>query len=234
MKLLIPWYIDPSERDPKDGKLVVDYLIDYHHRSPSCELLVILNPDSGPSEAYRRGYDLLSRRLSDEGISSLGYVAVGYGKRDVQVIAQEISCYSQWYPSIGGLFLDEFPQLISQKVCSAYGQLLSGAFTIINPGVPLKISESLTSCPFSGAIIAEGSAYPGLSLIGTQKRTLAAFSCPLELGVLVHSLPLKRGRIRELALAGCDYFYQSPRLLADNPWGQISPKVLERLVKLLR
>lgn len=233
MKLLIPWYIDPLERDPKGGRLLVDVLIDYHRRYPSSEVMVILNPDSGPSEAYRTEYDQLCVRLDSEGITSLGYVAVGYGKRDGQVIAQQISCYSQWYPSIGGIFLDEFPQLISKELCSSYDRLLSGIPAIINPGVPLRIAERIDSCPFSGAIIAEGGSYPELSVISEQKRVLEALSHPMEVGVLVHSLPLSRRRIRELAKVDCGLFYQSPRSLKENPWGGIDSKALRNLFRFI-
>ncbi|KFY27072.1 hypothetical protein V493_03707, partial [Pseudogymnoascus sp. VKM F-4281 (FW-2241)] len=122
---------------------------------PDLKFIVVVNPHNGPGGSplpdanYTREIPLLN---SYNNVQTLGYVATGYAKRDLQAIKNDIHTYSYWSTNVDvqnlkveGIFFDETPgeydaasanllHEIQSEARLAYG-FGSRCMLINNPGI---------------------------------------------------------------------------------------------------
>lgn len=108
--------------------------------------LAIINPNSGPGTAKDDGYAQQVIRTQATGTTVLGYVATAYGgshngTRTLANVERDITNYFAWYPTLGGLFVDEVSADCA-TLASYYQPLYafikahhSQATVVLNPGV---------------------------------------------------------------------------------------------------
>ena len=102
LRIMIPLYSYPEWYAP--ANYVWDDIAAAGHKVP---ITAIINPNSGPdggspNDDYVHGLT----DLRNGGIKILGYVATGYGNRDIAAVKAEIDLYDTYY-NINGIFLDE-------------------------------------------------------------------------------------------------------------------------------
>lgn len=131
VRLLIPMY-----QYPGPGWLGVE-------ASAKTHPLVIVNPASGPGNKPDVAFQLAIQALQGKGIGVLGYVASQWGQVPLAVMEREIRHWKIWY-HVDGIFVDSASAQCSPALNRYYrslsryirAQMGSGAWTVINPGVP--------------------------------------------------------------------------------------------------
>ena len=100
--------------------------------------LAVVNPASGPGKKRDSNYVAEVKRLQSRGITVIGYVATGYGRKKPASAKGEVDKYYTWY-GVDGVFFDEaantcnkvsYYQGLSAHVKSKAGK----AVTVLNPG----------------------------------------------------------------------------------------------------
>ena len=168
--VIIPLYTDPDN----SWNGVVQVKKTY----PQVPMAVIINPNNGPGSNQDPSYVNGVESLQRAGITVLGYVATGYGSRDINSIKSEIGEYKQWY-NVNGIFFDEmaytagFENFYSQL--NSYAISLGLKTTIGNPGTDTLQSYFGT---VGTIVIYENPGYPQLSTLtadysGTTKNDFA-------------------------------------------------------------
>ena len=73
------------------------------------QVIAIINPNSGPDYTGSDATPLCLPHLRRAQVTSIGYVATGYGKRSLAAIKKDITQYRKYYLPGGlpGIFLDE-------------------------------------------------------------------------------------------------------------------------------
>lgn len=108
MSILIPLYIYPVEG-------AWNPLYEVIEKHPSNEFIVVINPASGPGSSNLPDSNWIreiKRLNSFDNVRSIGYIAIGYAKRDPDAVKNEIECYEKWADgglNIQGIFVDETP-----------------------------------------------------------------------------------------------------------------------------
>ncbi|MEJ5240249.1 MAG: spherulation-specific family 4 protein [Anaerolineales bacterium] len=125
-RIAIPAYFDPG---PLWDQLT--------NAAPTVGLAVI-NPAGGPGSASDPAYLTTVQQAQTQGITVLGYVATGYGRRSATTVKQEIQRYFTWY-GVNGIFLDEastscLRQPYYLDLYRFIKKLRPGARVVINPG----------------------------------------------------------------------------------------------------
>ena len=183
-RLFLPLFIYPS----------ADYrLVGAAMKTLQGRLDVIVNPNNGtdalraPNTDFVAGLDSMKVAAADQWHTLHGYVATGYGKRDINQVKAEITGYlTGWNRWVGHIFLDEVGEFqdagrtISntayyREICAFIRGLSSAARIILNPGVP--IGEALTTLPgveatimFENSVSAWGASK---TLTGDKARNIA-------------------------------------------------------------
>lgn len=116
--------------------------------------MAIINPDSGPlPSGPDSSYISYMKKLSNAGITQIGYVHTSYGGRALSTVESEINTYGTLYAGLGlqGIFLDEVSNSVNQLsyYTSLYNYIKSNYPSwqniFINPGtttVPQYLSVS--------------------------------------------------------------------------------------------
>ncbi|KAB8201495.1 Spherulation-specific family 4 [Aspergillus parasiticus] len=148
--IIVPLYIYPL------SPTTWDPLYDSIAANPDLHFLVIVNPNSGPGASplpdanYVREVARLNRYAN---VVTVGYIAINYCKKPLQEALEEVQTYATWADDyvrtglgVGGIFLDETPNLSSpeaveylsilqDRIKSTPG-LLGNRLVIQNPGTP--------------------------------------------------------------------------------------------------
>ncbi len=127
LRLAVPLYTPPEDVPAWSGILMTTPAPAY----------VVLNPDSGPGAALVAGYRDLAERLSDRGVTPLGYVPTGYGQRDRDAVTAEIDRWRDWY-GVSGIFLDEASSEVADvPLYQSYADHVRAADgrVALNPGI---------------------------------------------------------------------------------------------------
>ncbi|KAE8377553.1 Spherulation-specific family 4-domain-containing protein [Aspergillus bertholletiae] len=127
-EILIPYYAYPADGAwaPVE-KLATD--------NPNVKFVIIINPNNGPGERtlpdenWRKAVPQLAAHSN---VAILGYVATGYGGRDMSAVQRDIETYANW-PTVSsdasfavhGIFLDEAPAESDDKKVAFYKQAAS-------------------------------------------------------------------------------------------------------------
>jgi len=151
LRIMIPLYAYPSWYKPAD--YIWDDVATAARKVP---VTAIINPNSGPdggspNSDYVHGLN----DLRNGGVTILGYVATGYGKRDIAAVRAEIDLYDRYY-NINGIFLDEADN--TADFISYYTNLYSYIKSrtnlnevVINPGIGTV--EEYSSAPASDTAV---------------------------------------------------------------------------------
>ncbi|MGW1142893.1 spherulation-specific family 4 protein [Streptomyces zhihengii] len=128
--LLVPYYEHPAEQ-PAAWDLLVAAAPRLH--------AVVVNPASGPGTAADPAFAEVAERLRRAGVTVLGYVDTGYGRRPHGAVAAEMLRHRDWYAT-DGVFLDQVSS--GRDALAHYTRLtvaarVAGAATVVlNHGVP--------------------------------------------------------------------------------------------------
>ncbi|PIG69296.1 cell surface spherulin 4-like protein [Aspergillus arachidicola] len=117
--IIVPLYIYPL------SPTTWDPLFDSIAANPDLHFLVIVNPNSGPGASplpdanYVREVARLNRYAN---VVTVGYIAINYCKKPLQEALEEVQTYATWADDyvrtglgVGGIFLDETPNLSSPE-----------------------------------------------------------------------------------------------------------------------
>lgn len=99
---------------------------------------VIINPSNGAGAARLTNYANGIVTLKSAGIGVFGYVATGYGTRNINAVKSEIDAWQLWYAP-NGIFLDEVTNTNDGVAIGYYNELYNyirakGLKVILNPG----------------------------------------------------------------------------------------------------
>ncbi|OGM42252.1 cell surface spherulin 4-like protein [Aspergillus bombycis] len=117
--IIVPLYIYPL------SPTTWDPLYDSISANPDVHFLVIVNPNSGPGASplpdanYVREVARLNRYAN---VVTVGYIAIDYCKKPLPEALEEVQTYATWAEDyvrtglgVGGIFLDETPNLSSSE-----------------------------------------------------------------------------------------------------------------------
>jgi hypothetical protein len=134
LRLLVPAYIYPTGEGRKQWRRLID-------AAAKVDLIVIVNPDSGPGIERNNTYTSAIAEAADRGVKLVGYVNTEYAARPVAKVKADIDAWVRFYPQIVGFFLDQQPgdaghaAYFAEVGTYARGKLRD-ALVITNPGIP--------------------------------------------------------------------------------------------------
>jgi hypothetical protein len=134
LRLLVPAYIYPTGEGLKQWRRLGD-------AAAKVDLVVIVNPDTGPGIERNHVYASAIVEAADRGVKLVGYVSTQYTDRPVAEVKADIDAWVRFYPRIVGFFLDQQPQDAGHAAYFAeigtYARSrLRDALVITNPGIP--------------------------------------------------------------------------------------------------
>ncbi len=228
--LLIPLYVYPADIHTHAA---YNRLIDLKLEHPTVPVCAIVNPASGPGQRRDANYVKAIDRLLGAGIVLVGYVSTEYAGRSQADVKQDIERWSEFYPRVNGLFLDEMTNDVEGDGAGHiehYAELTrfgheAGYWPVIaNPG-------TATPGPYFDAptadiiVIHEGNTFPDEATLKGDYFGGNADYPPFTRGGLVHSLA-DWDEAGFLALTKytrwvyvTDDVYTNP---SDNPWDSLS------------
>jgi hypothetical protein len=126
-KIAVPAYFEPGP----------DW--DTLQNSTPAVALAVINPSNGPGSTFDPAYRQTVRQSQQAGILTLGYVATGYGQRNINTVRQEIQRHFTWY-QVNGIFLDEGSPSCTKidyykSIYTYIKSLRPAARVVINPGI---------------------------------------------------------------------------------------------------
>ena len=133
LKVLIPLYSIPNLWSVEIEKLK-------SIKDKDIETYAIINPQNGPGDKLSNDYIDGIKLLKDHNIKVIGYVYTLYGKRDPNIVKEDIYKWSSFYQEVGveGIFFDETDNKIDSlefyKDLTTYSKTHDFNFNILNPG----------------------------------------------------------------------------------------------------
>ncbi|HEV2192893.1 MAG TPA: spherulation-specific family 4 protein [Nitrosopumilaceae archaeon] len=162
--IIIPLYTKPGNEWEK--------IIQAKNNHTSVPILVIINPNNGPTPCLNDDYVKGISHLKSAGIFTLGYVFTNYASRNDTEVISDIDDWKKCYPNIEGIFFDGMSYIPGNE--NYYANLTSYAksqgfeFTVGNPGIDTLPSYIGT---VDNIIIYENSGLPTIkSLEGWHKK----------------------------------------------------------------
>jgi spherulation-specific family 4 protein len=175
-------------------------VINAKHENKGTEIIVVINPASGPGGSKDSHWADVVDDLQDAGIKVVGYVATSYAGKSTGEVKDEIDRYYDWY-DLDGIFFDE----VSTSDHSYYKEIHDDAespdgsqTTILNPGAP--VPESYEN---AGDIII---AYENSGIPSHVESNGISES---KLGALVHGQEPSEGEYKDLT-DNVGYAYVAP------------------------
>ncbi|MCF7941344.1 MAG: spherulation-specific family 4 protein [Spirochaetia bacterium] len=235
MGIVLPLYIDPLEgaSTPSDLSDAWECVLQERARCPDVPLSLIINPDSGPGEgrrdSYRRGIDALQRT----GITVMGYLPCGYMREPGARLQEMKQQWYSWYPSIDGLFIDEFPSYIDQALAARCGMFVADGKIdpMVNPGTSLKLDRAVRQLPFSTVISWENTSYPDTLTTLGQIEQFSQLKVLPELGALVLGQRYRSHLMRKHVDLFYDWSFVTPSPEAGNTWGVLDCRSFGRQMR---
>ena len=182
---------------------------------------VVLNPASGPGATEVAGYRRRAETVRAAGVTPLGYVATGYGRRPVAEVLAEIDRWRQWY-GVVDVFLDEVPSGAAESAPTArYADAIRSfdGQVVLNPGVVpdpvyLELADVVVTFEGTAAEYAEAAPDP---FAGSARRWHLVHSAPGDVAPIVAAA-------RE---GGASFLYVTEQGM-PNPWGTVTASVGEQ------
>jgi hypothetical protein len=100
LRVLVPAYFYPADQGLKHW----DRLLESPIRA---DVVAVVNPASGPGDKEDPNYTKIVGRAAKAGVTPIGYVTTGYGKRPPQQVKGDVDKWVRLYPDIQGIFFDE-------------------------------------------------------------------------------------------------------------------------------
>ncbi len=107
LRLIVPAYFYPADV----GRESWDRLINAASRVP---VVAIVNPASGPGDLIDPAYQEIIRIATAHGVTPIGYVYTNYGNNPINQTQADIKRWVDFYPEIGGFFLDAQASSVEQ------------------------------------------------------------------------------------------------------------------------
>lgn len=192
---------------------------------------ITINPANGPGPGPNPAYTALLDQAHTVGAEVIGYVPLGYGWRPLADVLADVEQYATWYPSLDGIFYDEYADSIPKRTA----QQLHGhprhrfthttpARTVFNPGATPTTALARTArrlrmlaLPGSHWVSQEGR---WADLAQTRPRPLAF---PTREWILVWDCPAIDVAYDRLAAWGWRNGYVTPDGPDGNPWDTYQP-----------
>src|SRR5262249_51418464 len=125
----------------------------------SAPVVAIANPDNGPGAEADSNFVEVIDRARKAGVTVIGYVSTGYGKRPPPEVKADVARWVRFYPKVQGIFFDE--QASSADQVGYYASLyehtrkaMPDALVVTNPGT-LCAEEYLSRPAADVACLAE-------------------------------------------------------------------------------
>jgi len=185
---------------------------------PSVPMLVIINPDNGPSISKDADYAMAIQELQKSGIVVLGYVYTSYATRNSTAVTAEIDNYKNWY-NLNGVFFDEMSNISGNENyysnLSNYAKSHGFTMTIGNSGTDTLPSYIGT---VDNIVIYDNKGLPPISFLGGwytnyNKNNFSAISYGIN--------NLNKTFVKELS-NHVGYLYMTNYTL-PNPWIGLPP-----------
>jgi hypothetical protein len=223
MQLLVPLYIYPSDLSASGAWSSVA------KASDSLSVVAIINPASGPGVSSQPDQNYVDgiRILLDKGVHVIGYVATGYGTRNISLVQRDVDTYAGWLSAyrVGGIFFDEAsndPSMVMYyQALYNYTRKQFGCHSkiIINPGavLPAVYMDSQVRSADT-AVIFEDTYAQWLTYTPSeyQLKTLV----DTESAVIVHTCPTVASMQNAIQLAqsrNAGFVYVTDRVM-NNPY----------------
>jgi len=157
--MIIPLYADTGNEWKK--------VIHAKNTHKSVPILVIINPNNGPSACPSHDYMKEIMNLKSAGIIILGYVSTNYTARNNGEVITDIDNWKRYYPDTDGIFFDEMANIPGKENyyvnLTSYAKSLGFAITVGNPGINTLSSYVGT---VDNLVIYEDTGFPNLSSLG--------------------------------------------------------------------
>lgn len=238
--VILPLYIYPS--DPV-ANATYNTVIDLAKKYRDVPTIVALNPSSGPGPSVDENYKHAIDRLIGADVQCIGYVSSAYMDRTLAAVKEDALKWTQLYPSIRGIWVDEMPNGYGTKTVSEiiayYHELykyckssLNLDYVYVNPGSTIVkaiwdggVCDNIAWYETSGmptlAQLTEGSAYyDSMFEIPAHAKT-----------VLAHSVTSWDLNAAKLVQKHCGWIFVTNDVM-PNPYDALTP-YLEDMYKLL-
>jgi hypothetical protein len=132
LQVLVPAYFYPAGSGLKYWQHLMD-------AAAKVKITAIANPNSGPGEQRIPDYELVIQSAHEKGIRVIGYISTKYGKRPLAEIQDDLKRWIDFYPQIGGFFLDQQspdPKDVGYyvKIRDLCREKLKNSLVVTNPG----------------------------------------------------------------------------------------------------
>jgi hypothetical protein len=174
IRLLVPAYFYPGG----DGMQHWDRLL---ASGSSGEIVVIVNPGSGPGAQVDANYSAVLGRVRKAGLRPIGYVSTKHAERPLAEVKADVDRWLRFYPEIQGFFFDEQASAAAKveyylAVSQHAREKIEKALIISNPGT-MCAPEYLTRRATDVVCVTERSHEDALHLApGTSEETSRRFA----------------------------------------------------------
>ncbi len=223
LKVLIPLYSVPSLWIEQIEKLK-------SIKDKEITTYAIINPNNGPGEKEQQDYIDGIKLLKEHNIHVIGYVYTLYGKRDPNIVKEDIYKWSSFYQEYGleGIFFDETDNKVDSlefyKDLTTYSKTHDFNFNILNPGY--TIDEAFIDQNIAELIVTYENSYknwensfPTVKNQENEKTKLSLLLHSMEkdgFGIVMHKAKSQ----------GFSYIYLTEDK-DSNPWDSISEYFLK-------
>ena len=192
-------------------------------RGGQVDLVVIVNPDTGPGLERNPEYAATIAEAAGRGVKLVGYISTRYAQRSVSEVKGDIDAWVRYYPRIAGFFLDQQPR--EARYAAYFAEIgaharskLPDATVITNPGVPCDDSYLARRASDLVCVFSNYEGYGPFELPANLKEYE-----PSHFAALVYQVPdaeAMRAMLKEAIIKRIGYFYATDGKL-PKPWGQL-------------
>ena len=217
LQVLVPAYFYPSGPGLKAWQHLIE-------AASKIKIVAIANPSSGPGDQRNPDYYRVIQSASDKGIRVVGYVSTKYGNRPLAEVENEIDRWIEFYPQIGGFFVDQQSSNAEEvafylKIRDYAKSKIRSVLMINNPGTMcdetyFARSVAEVTCIFAG--------FEGLDQL-KPPLSLKQYS-PSRFAALAYQIPdakAMRQAIKDAIVKRIGYLYISNSPKGDNPWAEL-------------
>jgi hypothetical protein len=216
LRLIVPAYIYPSGEGRTQWKRLLD-------AAGKVDLVVVVNPDSGPGAERDPEYAAAIAEAAALGIRLVGYVNAGYGQRPAAQVKDDIDSWVGLYPRIGGVFLDQQPAEARNVAyfadIAAYARSrIPDALVIGNPGIPCDEAYLARHAADTVCVFAKADGFDAFELPATLKE-----SDPSQIAALAYQVAdveAMRAMVKDAIIKRIGYLYVTDGKW-PNPWDKL-------------
>ncbi|WP_165221760.1 spherulation-specific family 4 protein [Aquisphaera insulae] len=217
LRLLVPAYFYPAGEGLNDWRRLAA-------AAAKVKVVAVANPDSGPGNQRNPDYARAIREAHDAGIVVIGYVNTRYGARPVAEIQADLDRWVEFYPPIGGFFLDQ--QSTDARKAPAYIEIrdaarrkIKDALVVNNPGTTCDEAYITRQCSDATCVFADFQGFTDFKLPSSYgHRDPSRFAA---LAYQVKGADAMRQVVHGAILKRIGYLYVSDTPKGDNPWGRL-------------